>query len=383
MHAQAGPSKATRTPSDAVGLYDIIQQCRELTEDGILEPGVSAHQLARERRHCADDDARFVAAAELFTGCGLSEPSTLLEVLIRVHHRGTDVDLGIDGPDGRGIGAFDLVILGAPVWVSTPEPQRDEAVLPSGHHRYQLPDASASDAAVWSLKLRPVAGHDPLDPSPHVLFGGPGPTLQHDVKSLVLHQAPALRRTPNWAVFDAQLDAYLTAVSQARVPWPPPPSVTIDQWPPGGVLWREFGEWFVDVACRLGPDPLPFVVPSRRFRLAGLRFGWSDRSELSGKYGWFVPGNRKSFMTPRGYDSQGVIVLMDGTVWAAHDNGFYRGTGKPRPVACDGPAMEAAAAGMFRTVAQWRTPMTHADQVPAIEITPNEPVARRDGNEPG
>jgi hypothetical protein len=262
------------------------------------------------------------------------------------------------------------------------EPQHDELALPSGHRRYQLSDPSASDAP-WSLELRPVAGFDPLDRSTDMI-SGPASPPQHDVTSLVLRQAPSLNRTRNWTIFDAQLNTYLTAVSRAHGTQVPTSRVSILQWPPSGILWREFGEWFVDTACRLGPDPLPFSVSSRKFRWAGLHFGWSDRSwELSGQYGWFVPNpTASSTMIPNNY-GQGFIVLTDGTLWAAMDNGLYWGTGKPRPVPCDGPEMVAAAVGMLRTLVQWRTPMTHIDRVPAIEITSDVVVSRPDDEASG
>jgi hypothetical protein len=77
------PSTANRTPSDARGLYDIIQQTRELDSD----PEISRHWRDRADDFASDEE-RFDDAANLFNACKLYAPSRLLEALIEVHHRG-------------------------------------------------------------------------------------------------------------------------------------------------------------------------------------------------------------------------------------------------------------------------------------------------------
>jgi hypothetical protein len=371
-----GPSMATRTPSDAVGIYDIIQQSRELTKEGILEPGISASHLDREAYYCYDEETRFQEAVGLFDGCGLWEPSNLLETLIRVHHVGTDIDLNVYTSDGYKMKAFDLVLLGAPVWVSTLEPQRDEIVLPSGRSRRELSKLSASEA-FWDMQLKPVSVQSLPGLPVRSVEKRQGNSPCPDTSSLTLHQVSALRRTPSWAVFDAQLDAYLAAISRARTVRGSTLRIVLTQWPPSKARWREFGEWFVDIACRLGPDPRSFHVPLGKSRLSGRRITRSYRpGERTVRYGWFIKPVPRSDASLPGYDEYGVIVLLDGTAWTTVDKALPR---RFRPVSHRGLEKEIAAASIFRTIAQWRTPMTNDDQVPVIDIAPgDESISNQD-----
>jgi len=360
VHSRRDQSRATRTPSDALGLYEIIEQCRELTADGVLEPGISARHLARERIHCSTDLARYHAAASLFQGTYITAYSEQLEALIRVHHLATDIDLDITGPDGRRMRPFDLVILGAPIWVSTPEPRRDDALLDPRQAADQL-SAARSYRVARTARLTPVPGFDPSDLRSLHTFGATA-AVRHDVTSVTLSHVPASKRTPHWALYDSHLDAYLEASSQGLR------AVVISQWPPSGSLWQEFGEWFVDQAYRLGPDPLPFGIPARRWQFAFLRFGWSKESlEPSGEFGWFAPNQSRSERRPFGGNGGGVIVLTDGSIWPAFENGIYRGMNKPRPLGSD-TSHERAANAILRMAAQWRTPLLYPDHLVPVEI---------------
>jgi hypothetical protein len=376
-----GPSMATRTPSDAVGIYDIIQQSRELTKEGILEPGISASHLDREAFYCYDEETRFQEALGLFDGCGLWKPSSLLEMLIRVHHVGTDIDLNVYTSDGYKVKPFDLVLLGAPVWVSTLEPQRDEIVLPSRRSRRELSKLSDSEA-FWDMQIKPANAQNLLGLRGRLVKKRQGNSSCPDTSSLKMHQASALRRTPSWTVFDAQLDAYLAAVSQGWTTRGSTLQIVLTQWPPSKAQWREFGEWFVDIACRLGPDPRPFQVPLGKSQLSGERVKRSHRpGKRAVRYGWLIKSVPRSDASLPDYDDYDLIVLLDGTAWTTFDKALPRDKRRFRPVRHRGFEKEAAAASIFRTIALWRTPMTNDDQVPVIDIASGgEPTS---GQNPG
>lgn len=369
LHVHGGPSTATRTPSDAVGIYDIIQQSRELTEKGVLEPGISAADLAQEFKYCSSEDARFQEAISLFNGCGLSEPSALVEVLIRVHHLKSGIDLGLYS-SGTSLGTFDLVILGAPVWVGSVWPGKNELSLQRQQPEGLNPEPSEV-GEFWRLQFNPdvlfKSAASPALPASEKQRA----LLRHDMGSPALHEQAAFKRTRNWDLFDSQLEAYLRAISQARPDWESTSSVVLNQWPPSRARWQEFGEWFVSIACRLGPDPIACRMPVQRRPINIMRGRRSVQAEESIlKFGWSIPSAPLSISNFPNYKSYNITVLLDGTAWTFFDNRSHRNTFRNWQVARNGVEREAAAASILWTIVRWRTPMTNDDKVPRIEIVP-------------
>lgn len=333
-------STAPRTPSNAEGLYKILQECLE-EED----PAISANALSFEKRYLKPgSDGWFDEVVRLFVGARLSRRHELLDVLIDVHRIGYKQDLDLEYFDGRPIGAVDVVVIGAPVWVSTPLPEEEHRILPSGWRSYQVPSRS-SDALEattrWSL---PPSAPEPEVPAVLLRlrrFESPVPIA---APRAPLQESPALLYTSAWDVFDSYLDSVLTAIENGEggaLPHPPVRNLSD---------WADFTKWFVDQAIRFGSRPVPFGVRARSFRWARLKWEWKKYDfNDSGQDGWLI--GVRSPSDPVAASDDRAIVLSDGSVFRCDDSGRSTDPGEPEALSFDMP--ESPVFGMVRAVALW------------------------------
>jgi hypothetical protein len=96
-------------PSDLYGLYDILDNALERTDDEVTrEAWVDDHDL--------DDAARFGVAIRVAGHMSQRFPARRLEVLAQVHHHQQSAVVRNK--------RFRSLVLGAPIWIVTPSPSR-------------------------------------------------------------------------------------------------------------------------------------------------------------------------------------------------------------------------------------------------------------------
>lgn len=349
-----------RTPSDAMGLYDIIQRNREWTDRGDCEPAVDNGELNRERAHLASEDERMRAAAALFTSCDFYATSDVVDVLLKVHHSADDFDLHLDGADGHRLSPFRRALFGAPVWISTLPPTADFTLLAAGRREYDAARVAGGrdPDAPWAVDITPMRLPEPEEW--HLMLPGDTLLLPGDAP-VRLEQAPSPREYGSWDRFETWAQAYasvLTCLSDSE---------TLEQWPPVGEDWEDFRRWTLDQALRLGTDPVPFRSPARRFTWRGLRF--ETRWQHAGEVGWLILGNRPELFhrTQRQVDA---LMLTDGRVFRCDANGRYSDPAdRPRAATAVGDTdHQDVAAAMLRTVCEWRRPLYLRDPAWVVEI---------------
>lgn len=111
-------SNTGRTPSDADGLYAILQATREPEE-----VQVDSAILSRRYEVGMPDQERAQSAFSILYPLVEPFPSRPLDVLLEPHVVLEDVRLHMHRNSLQGHGIFDLVIIGAAVWAGTPAPR--------------------------------------------------------------------------------------------------------------------------------------------------------------------------------------------------------------------------------------------------------------------
>ena len=295
-------STALRTPSDIYGLYDIVNDCLEATDDPILRPDVLRSEIERLG---SDSDERWFhkAATALITTSTSVMPMERVDVLFKPHRVLYDVDLdhwGMRGGDrmssisSEPLERYDIAIIGAPLWIAK-SVAADDQILPSGLRRYQAD--SVPSLRNWSA---PGIGEPPrlaLNEVPSFTRGvGVGQRRWDPSVPISFPAPPATHRSTNWNSFDAQLEDALRPRSdgdQSIVGTPP----LADQ------EWKDFCHWFLDQAVRFGGTPAPLSATRRK---------WIRRSRETaintGERGWLVPFT----------EYRCLMVLTDGRCILAH-----------------------------------------------------------------
>lgn len=339
-------SRAKRTPSDAMGLYDIIEATREmrlvvnadgdaLVADGSIEPAAQQWLMDREHKYYdsdLDDKARFEGVTNVFWASNMNGPSRYVEMLVKVHYKASDVRLGLDDVDGRIQGNVALGIIGTPIWVRTLPPDS--------------PEIDASQRKSYRIAI-PVA--QPGDPRLRMAIPGRPDDPIEAPRTIELDAPPALMRTSSWTTFDAQLEVYANFAEHPRQ------GVAIPDWPPAPDLWTEYCQWFVAQAVDIGPEALPFAVPTGKFKLSRMRTVWDWPFVFSGHAGWFVAKHKRERSGLRHRTGDGWIVLSNARVFESSVEGYYRSDGRPVEVVATAESVTTIASRMLDTVVQWRT----------------------------
>ncbi len=333
-------TRAGRTASDLMGWYELINATREAGE-----PGVSEDDLAQERSMFSDTTELLAAAADSFRATDMMGQNELLDCLFFVHRGSTGIDLDLTGPDGESMGIFKLALLGAPIWVATPDPEVDQRLLPSGRRAYQRM-AAKRDNDQPTVRQIPVARTAELDPRRRMFGllerGYPAWTDRETVPIF----PPGLLGAHNWDLFDAWVSAYID-VWQQRID-----VGDLVGWPPVNDDWSSFCCWAVDMALRFANAPWPFVRPvARRFALGRRRtVTWKADDQA----GWRTSPRQAWNHRPveRG---EYFILLTTAEVYQCTKHGYATGE-NPKPVS--GTNTQAAANAILRTVARWKTPFS-------------------------
>jgi hypothetical protein len=317
---------------------------------------VIEHEVEREQWECTTEEARFNMVANVFSGSSLSEPAIVLDTLFEVQYSMVGpIDLDIDGPDGRRVGPFDLVLLGAPVWVRE-LPER-LGVHPWIADALQASEQGRAEADL-SFTVRPIAHiEDPVGQA--FLYSRPSPPVEvADAAPITIARGGEID-VEKWTLFDTWLQTYL------RVMRNPARQGFLEAWPPDDAHTPSFLNWFIGQACLLGASPLPLAFPTPRRRLAGFRREWGAPYYHSGRYGFFVPrGGLAQTSRPSSSDWGVLIDVHDASVWPAMQNGFYRGSGEPQMINMEStsswPRWPHLAADVLRMVGAWRLPFFFA-----------------------
>lgn len=353
--------RSGRTPSNAAGLYDIIEWARE-THD----PHVDGWLLRDDDSSMTDSlDSKLSMAANFFEGSALWAPSAVVEVLIKVHHLGERMDLGIDAPDGRMMPPFDKVVIGAPVWIGH-VPLEDLEIDPgSGMRVYQRESLSVDTVALAHRRDALTYQAQGLSPELDRIYrsvtrpGVSAPGVSFSA-TLPLSRVPA----EECSLFDSWLASCLAFTRGAKT------SAHLDNWPPAGPALQAFRAWFVEQASRLGPDPISFVYPERRGLLRN-----EIVHEHNGYFGWVVGEPREVFERGHQRSKRRHIVLTDGRIVPSTLEGNYNGPSlgrwdaHPNLDALDASAGADVFGDMLLEVVQWRRPLYRRSQGSVLRLT--------------
>jgi len=298
---QGRQSAALRTPSDAYGLYDIVNECLEANDDPTLRPEILRQEL--DMLGSKRDDRWFQEVATTLIAKSTSiMPMERVDVLFKPHRvlydvdldrwgmRGTDLVPGVrelPGAAAEPLERYAVAVIGAPLWIAK-SVAADDVVLPSGLRRYQADTApSISDWSAPTITQPPrlalneastlvrelSVGGRRWDPSVPVCFSAP----------------PAKYRSSDWNSFDDQLKDTLRPRSNGDQSIVGTPPLTDQEW-------QSFCRWFVDQAVRFGGTPAPLQA-TRRHWVRHSR----ETPKNTGDRGWIVPFMRH----------QCLIVLTD------------------------------------------------------------------------
>jgi hypothetical protein len=352
-----------RTPSDAVGLYELLASVLPDELDA-ADPYFQA--LAGEDRaeRISGSPARFEIAANAFEGADFQAPRELREVLMLVHDAGRDVDLNLYDR-GRHSGAWGSVLIGTPIWIKA---VRDDAsqVNARGYRNYEIepkdnkldPRAiqiedgfglSAIDVAVWE---RPPAAAASSTWAEYDLLsellasrGGYSLDLAMQRWSMIAPPRPALvgsevaedllhsRNEDGTSLAEVRPDRMLDeAIVRAL-------SSLVDD-----SVWQDFLRWFADQAGRFGPVPVELKTHPRR-----AMFRWKyqkDEYEPSGRYGWLVHAAED------GRFGGFALVTADGEAISCNSYAWVEGDGEATEIDKDSRLLYGA--NMFISATDWR-----------------------------
>jgi hypothetical protein len=331
---------AGRTASDLMGWYELINATREAGE-----PRADEDYLAQERSMFSDTTELLAEAADSFSATHMMGQSELLDSLFLVHESATEVDLQLRGPDGESLGLFKIALLGAPIWVATPDPEVNQRLLPSGQRAYQHMAAERGNDQPTARQV-PIARTPEVDPRRRMsglLDRGYPAWTDHESVPV---SPPGLLGARSWDLFDAWVAAYIDAWQQ---------HIKVGDlvgWPPENDDWRSFCRWAVDIALRFANRPWPFVRPVAQRATFRLRRTAERRAD--DQAGWITSPRYARDLQPVERERY-FMLLTNAEVYQCDKHGHATG-GNPKPVS--GVDTGPAATAILRTVARWNTPFS-------------------------
>lgn len=299
-------SHTGRPASDARGLYELLaaEAIDGSEANSRFAALVSEDRAAREEQEVG----RFDSVLSSIAGSPFRANRHPREVLFVVHDIQHSARLRLEDTNGRRLGAFDLAIIGAPIWVR---------------------DAPASAFAPNADGLRPYQLGSGHVPSPQVV----APTYFRDpiTRRDIWSAAPAHGHTEGWQTWDdisSQFADHLLGTPDPEAGAAIPADYLdreVDRLIVTSAVWEDLCRWFSDQAQSFGGAAVELHVHPRR-RLMWWRY---DNSEYvaSGRYGRVICARDE-----RGRGSETALVLTEGLVVEASEDGHVRGDDELKPV---------------------------------------------------
>lgn len=318
-------TRTGRPASDARGLYELMSDSlgTPAGNEG-LSSLVSVDREARE----ASSASRFQDVLTSVTGSPFYANRKPREVLFVIHDLQHDAHLRLDDTNGRRLATFDLAVIGAPIWVrdaptSAMTPDSD------GKRPYQLGSGRTPDA---QLVAPTYAYRDAV--------------TRRDIWAA----APAHGYTEQWREWDriasdfadflvGRADAGSHEVAADHIAREVDRQVTSEE------RWQDLCRWFSDQAQSFGGAAVELHVHPRR-RFTPWRFDGSEYV-ASGRFGRPIHAS-----DPESWGSDSALVLTDGTVVEASEDGFIEGDGDVEAVGHADARKWAIA--MLLQAARWR-----------------------------